>query len=385
MNDSSTTGRRTKPPKPYPEFPLFPHAMGVWAKKIRGKLHYFGPWADWQGALRRYVDQRGALYAGRTPGPGPEGVTIKDLLNRFLTAKDDLLQTGELTQRTFDDYRAVCHQINEEFGLERRVASLTVEDFERFRSKLAKGKGPVTLGNEIQRIRTVFKYGFDAGLLDKPVRFGPTFRKPGRRLLRRARAQNGEKMFEAAELRRFLGAAGQPLRAMILLGINCGFGNHDVGGLPLAALDLDGGWVRFPRSKTGIACRCPLWPETVTAIREALALRPAPKEAKAQALVFVTKRGAAWSKDSKDNPVAKESAKVIHRLGLERMRRGFYALRHTFETVAGESRDQVAVDYIMGHSREDMASAYRERISDERLRAVVEHVRTWLFGGEAVQ
>ena len=62
-------------------------------------------------------------------------------------------------------------------------------------------------------------------------------------------------------------------------------------------------------------------------------------------------------------------------------RRGhtFYALRHTFETIAGESRDQVAVDAIMGHSREDMASVYRERIGDDRLRAVAEHVRQWLL------
>ena len=50
------------------------------------------------------------------------------------------------------------------------------------------------------------------------------------------------------------------------------------------------------------------------------------------------------------------------------------------ETIGGDSRDQVAVDAIMGHSRDDMASVYRERIDDNRLRAVVERVRKWLRG-----
>jgi hypothetical protein len=43
----------------------------------------------------------------------------------------------------------------------------------------------------------------------------------------------------------------------------------------------------------------------------------------------------------------------------------------------------VACDFIMGHEIPHMSSVYRERISDERLRAVAEHVRRWLFGAES--
>ena len=32
--------------KPRPDFPLFPHQPGRWAKKVRGKLVYFGKTAD---------------------------------------------------------------------------------------------------------------------------------------------------------------------------------------------------------------------------------------------------------------------------------------------------------------------------------------------------
>jgi integrase len=372
--------KRLKPQKPYPDFPLFPHAAGVWAKKIKGKLHYFGKWADWQAALRRYLDEKDALFAGRTPSPGPGGVAIRELLSRFLTAKAQLLDGDELTLRTFADYKTACNRVKDQFGLDRRITTLAAEDFEKFRDKLAEGWGPVTLGNCLGRVRVLFKYAFDSGLIEKPVRFGPMFRMPSRRALRKARLANGERVFEADELRRIIDAARMPMRAMVLLGANCGFGNADCGAMPLAALHLDAGWVRFPRPKTGIDRRCPLWPETVAAIRGTLMARPKPKDPGAEGRLFVTHRGAAWNKAIADNPIAKAFAKVLRTLGLQRKGRGFYALRHTFETIAGESRDQVAVNFIVGHTDESTAATCRGRISDDRLVAVVEYVRKWLFG-----
>ena len=71
---SANGGQRERPAKPYPDFPLFPHATGRWAKKIRGRFAFFGPWADAQGALERYLAERDDLMAGRVPRGRPVGV-----------------------------------------------------------------------------------------------------------------------------------------------------------------------------------------------------------------------------------------------------------------------------------------------------------------------
>jgi integrase len=372
--------RGDKPSKPYEDFPLFAHKNGQWAKKIRGKLHYFGLWADWQKALRTYQEQKDDLHAGRRPRrSGDTRPTIRDLFNQFLTTKKLSLDASEITARTFADYKATCDRLAAVFDLNRPVEDLAADDFEQLRARLTKSWGPVALGNEIQRVRVVFKYAYDNGLIDHPIRYGQGFKRPSRKTLRLARAAKGARMFEAGQLRKMIDRAGQPLRAMLLLGINCGFGNTDVGRLPLAAVNLEAGWIDFPRPKTGIPRRCPLWPETVAALREALDKRPAPKREADAEMVFITKYGTSWAKETCDNPVSKETAKLLAELKLARKGLNFYALRHAFETIAGESRDQVAVDHIMGHVRNDMASVYRERISDERLKAVTDHVRAWLF------
>ena len=79
---------RIKPDKPYEDFPLTAHRNGQWCKKIRGKVHYFGSWEDWEGSLATYQEQRDDLYAGRTPRPRAGGVTLADVMNAFLTSKE---------------------------------------------------------------------------------------------------------------------------------------------------------------------------------------------------------------------------------------------------------------------------------------------------------
>lgn len=71
-----------------------------------------------------------------------------------------------------------------------------------------------------------------------------------------------------------LNEVGPVMKAMCLLGLNCGFGNSDIANLPKKAIDFDNGWGDFPREKTATPRRIPLWVETVDAIKGAIALRP---------------------------------------------------------------------------------------------------------------
>jgi integrase len=435
MSNDSTRKRRPRkaadrPKKPYPDFPLTPHPSGAWQKKIRGKIHYFGKWArrvngklvrvegdGWKEALEAYKAVADDLHAGRTPRVKADGLTVAELCNRFLTAKQRQWEAGEISSRMFEpvagseppkakgEYPVTTDRLISQFGGTRLVDDLAADDFEAVRNHLAKQYGPVRLGNEIQKVRSVFKYGFEAGLIDKPVRYGPQFKKPSAGVLRRHRAKNGEKMLEAAEVRRLLDAlagkqvetgrtdagTGAPetitlrpdpsLRAMILLGVNGGFGNHDCATLPRSAVDLDAGWVNYPRPKTGIPRRCPLWPETVAALREGIAVRPEPRQEEAAGLVFVTTRGRPWLSRGIANPVSVAARDVMKAVGIHRDGIGFYTLRHVFRTVADDARDPVAIDLIMGHADPSMGGHYRERVEDGRLRAVADHVRRWLFGG----
>lgn len=233
-----------KPQKPTPDFPLFPHANGRWAKKIKGQTKYFGPWADPEGALARYHGstsekiasserkakpsetfplfkhasgqwakkvrqkleyfgtekdaalarwnaEKDDLLAGRKPVVvvAETGLTIKQLCNKFLNRKRRQVECGELDGKTFSDYEAICEKIvgrDEVVGIfrgDRLVIDLKPADFETLRSKLAKGVNgkvlsPVTLGNFVNRARVLFNYAFDNDLIDRPVKYGKAFSKP---------------------------------------------------------------------------------------------------------------------------------------------------------------------------------------------------------------
>ena len=144
---------RTKPNKPYPDFPLFPHATGRWAKKILGKTRYFGRWDDWQGSLNQYLEQKDDLYARRTPRIKSDAVTVRQAANTYLAAKERQIERQTLSRRTWHEYMKSAKRVVAAFGPDRPVDDLRPEDFAALLASIK--LGPVGLGNEIQRIRSI--------------------------------------------------------------------------------------------------------------------------------------------------------------------------------------------------------------------------------------
>lgn len=430
MSQSTRSRRSRKPkyPKPYKDFPLTPHPSGRWVKKHRRRSYYFGPIgnpkaeeyeANWRAALDRFNREWQYVLKGELiPGQSSElhsdsSCTLRELCNEFLAAKMNKIESGELTERSYRDYFRSCKLLIDHFGKERVVETLKPMDFESFRKSLATKLSAGTLGNEITRCRVIFKFASDQELIDSPVKFGQSFERPNRKTLRKIRNEAGPKMFRSSEIVTILAALrGEPvqvegleepvtgfksqeLMAMVLLGINGGLGNTDCANLKESHLDLENAWLNYPRPKTEIPRRIPLWPETVDALRETLKRRRPHRTDVDAGLVFLTRSRHRWvrmagsvtDKAGNEKPrsvlddVTRKFGKLLRGLEMNvRPGLGFYTLRRTFEIQAGESKDQVAVDSIMGHADNSMAEVYRQgQISDERLRAVVDVVHRWLW------
>lgn len=374
-----------KPEKPTPDFPLYAHRAGYWAKKIKGKTIYFGPWADPDAALHRYRREKDLWEAGMDPRHGSSpttsidpdiGVRLGDGCNLFLEAVYRKVEDGRLGMRSYRDYVSTCKRVLAIIDRYTPINSMTIDDWMRVHRELGKDRSPVTLGQDITRLKTCMQWLVDNGKIREP-RYGSEFRRPARIEVRRSRANSGRRWFDAREILHLAGAAGPAMKAMILLGVNCGLGNGDCSQLLVEYLDLKRGWLDYDRPKTGTPRRAKLWPETIAAIHAYETKRPKVKLPN----LFVTKFGNVWSDpDSAECAVSRAFQQLCRDNGCHIPGRGFYGLRRTFETVAGATKDQVAVDYIMGHIDDSMAAVYRQEIGDDRLEAVAKHVRKWLYG-----
>ena len=134
-------------------------------------------------------------------------------------------------------------------GLTTAVIDLTAVDFERLRKEFPRG---ASLPNGSQSRRSApfstmltipDSSSIPSGLAHVPALVEKLLRKG-----RQEKRDSGEgKMFEPEEIKKLLGRCRAPMKAIILLGVNAGFGNNDAATLKRFEVDLDAGWVVHAR------------------------------------------------------------------------------------------------------------------------------------------
>jgi len=350
-----------KPKKPHPDFPLYAHNAGQWAKKVKGRVYYFGKWDQPREALNQWLAVKDELLAGRAPALwDPENLSIADCLNLALTAKEKRVRSGEMDQRTFDDYRAAAREVLKVIHRNQPANQLKPHDFQTLRERLAEGRSVVTLRNLVRRVRVLFNWCAKNGYLGPTSQlWGDEFALPSARVLRLDRNAKGDRILTRGQILRLIESSRRELSAMVLLGINCAYGPTDISLLRWDQI-VDG-WACLPRNKTGKARRARLWPETLASLGEP-----------GYGLVFRTRHGNPWTSSAIGHEFQKlrEPGEVF----------GFYWLRHTFLTVAEGTKDFEACRALMGHIDSSVTGQYREGVSDSRLESVTSFVRDWLLG-----
>lgn len=372
---------KNKPPTPettpaYPRWPfsevvvLTPHpGSGKWKKKHRGHTYYFG----------RLDDPRGALAEWRETWPGIAGVapdaavvaatgrrpsfSVYQLFLAYLENREAAMKAGDIVFPTFQKYRYTLKTTQAKLGKRTQVHALTPADFGKL---IEQSWSPMRRADYIATVKAAFNWGAEARLIET-VFFGPDFKRPPLKAMRRQRREAGDRTFTRQQIHAMLGAASVNLNAAIMLGINGAFGNTDAASLAVAAVDFKKKLIDYGRVKTEVARVVPLWPETIAAIKAAM--KPG------AALVLTTDTGLPLVRPGTDE-ICTGMRELLKPLGITG---GFYDLRRTFATVAAEQIDRDARKLIMGHETEEAHDVYIQRFPLKRLLDVSNHVRSWLY------
>lgn len=395
----------TKAAKPSADKPVWPYANVVrmtadmarnqWVKRINGKLCSFGVLDDPKAALERYRREGPALHAGLEPDAidHQDDYRLDEVCGLFMESKAAAAELGQITRKTLRDYEATVARLLGFFGPRRGVRSLTPADWERLLRKMP--FGPTRRSNFVTQVKMIFAWAHDSQITDFLPHFGRGFRGATAKDRRELAHRVGKSLFTAEQVRLILALAppGGAMRAMVLLAINAGLGNTDIATIPRSAVDVASRVVSFPRPKTQVDRRFLLWPETASAIASWLEARPT-GAGQAKDLLFVTRFGRPWVQGRTD-AITMTFRRLLAQGGIiqfkERTQKridkgpplGFYTLRRTFRTVADEVGDQHAIHLVMGHTLPGMSGVYVQRIGDDRLAKVVNHVRSWVFGASS--
>jgi len=365
-----TLKRKTRSDK----FPLTLHPTRQYCKKISGKIYYFG--SDKKQALERYLGLATYLHGGRNliQKASNGNMTLKELCDLYLQYQYSKVRANDLTARHHNDQINSLNKLMAFVGPGRKIKSVSTLDLQNYKRRLQKHYGSVCrLNLHISIMKALFHWARKNDVLENI---------PNIDAISRGKIIHKERFtFNSEQIAKLLSVADVKMRAMIWLGLNCGFGCTDCAELKWSDLDRVNGRVKLARGKTGVSRDLPLWPETTQSLGKI------PKSGK---LVFYTsgdkplirttyhinKDGS--SKYSNINLVTSRFCKLMKKAGIRTPKgTGFYTLRRTAATIAARSGDPFAVQRLLGHADLKMATRYVQDVSKQTDR-VIENSRMYI-------
>ncbi len=200
------------------------------------------------------------------------------------------------------------------------------------RGRVVKQRSPVTVANDIRRLRSFFKWCEINRYIPKPY-YGTSFALPTANEMRKSRKK--PELLTPEQIKKILDECSVGLKPIVLLGLNGAMGATDISNIRLDQLpELKGEvWLDLPRGKTGADRRFVLWPETIDAIKSYLKVRPAAFP-EARDRLFVTTGRVAWVRGANGEHDAITKAFTMTRKAAGVPHGTFYDLRRAFQTTA---------------------------------------------------
>lgn len=349
------------------KFPLTLHPTGQYCKKVRGRLYYFGK--NKRDALERYLQQATLLHSGQIgrAGESYNGLQIKTLCNMYLDHQNSRVKSGEIKLGQVYDQTIALKNFVCFLGPNRVLSDVSTLDLQNYKSSLVKRKlSAGRINNHISAIKAMYHWAHHNEVISSIPNLAAIKKLP--------RSKNPKPIFSPDEIKQLIGSAEPQMQAMILLGLNCGFGCTDCAELQWNHLDLEVGRVNFPRTKTGVGRNLPLWNETIKALSQIQ---------RNSNLVFCTKQGERLVrfierhgidgvlKLVKYDAISRDFILLLKRVGINKPKGvGFYTLRRTAATWAAQSGDPFAVQRLLGHADLKMATTYVQDINEQTDRVI---------------
>lgn len=384
------------PPTVPEKFPLTVVGSG-YVKTIGGKTRWICGRKTPADALRIFYAKVGKLASGSPiPTPAkvePSAVSVHYILAKWILAREADLNAGKLKPHTFSQYRRSAKRIDEVIGTF-KVDEYMPETTEHLHTELSNRHGADFGRRAVGHWRDCCLYAEERRWC-RPVALG---RKIVRSILTRPAARVKWTLLDKKQIKKLLKAAkaatvgrrddfrqqAEQFHAALLLALNGGYGPTELSEMPKSFVDLSEGVVKGVRGKTGVMHVCPLWPETLEALKLVMAQRPD------DVLLFRTRNGNPWV----ETRVIKEGGHVVNAtghdnfkerwkeltkpLGLKVKGQGFYKLRHVHSTTADKFGDDHARRVLVGHALPG-ATGHYVHVGEDRLRKLVEFIRQELI------